>query len=160
VVTATALATDVTETIDVVGTKAAGGACGSAPVGSRGIDAILADARSRLRRLTATEAAAAVADGAVLVDIRPAAQRTANGQIPGALIVERNVLEWRFDPRSEARLPIAGRYDLRVVVFCQQGYTSSLAAAALQEIGLHAATDIDGGIEAWADAGLPFSAPS
>ena len=67
------------------------------------------------------------------------------------------MLEWRFDPRSDARLDIAGRYDLRVIVFCQQGYTSSLAAAALHEIGLHAATDIVGGIEAWAEAGLPFA---
>ena len=129
----------------------------AAPAGSRGIDTILAEARSRLVRLSALDAAAAVRKGAVLVDIRPAAQRAANGHIPGALIVERNVLEWRFDPRSEARLDIAGRYDLRVIVLCQQGYTSSLAAAALQEIGLHDATDIVGGIEAWAEAGLPFA---
>jgi len=127
------------------------------PVGSRGIDTILAAARSRLTRLTALEAAAERAAGALLVDIRPAAQRAANGHIPGALIVERNVLEWRFDPRSDARLPVAGRYDLRLIVFCQQGFTSSLAAAALQDLGLHAATDIDGGIEAWIAAGLDYS---
>jgi rhodanese-related sulfurtransferase len=127
------------------------------PVGSRGIDTILAEARSRLSRVTALEAAAERATGALLVDIRPAAQRAANGHIPGALIVERNVLEWRFDPRSDARLPVAGRYDLRVIVFCQQGFTSSLAAVALQDLGLHAATDIDGGIEAWIDAGLDYS---
>jgi rhodanese-related sulfurtransferase len=128
------------------------------PVGSRGIDTILAEARSRLTRLSALEAAAERATGALLVDIRPAAQRAANGHIPGALVVERNVLEWRFDPRSDARLPVAGGYDLRVIVFCQQGFTSSLAAAALQDLGLHAATDIDGGIEAWIDAGLDYAA--
>lgn len=128
-----------------------------APSGSRGIDAILADARSRLTRVSALAAAEEFAGGAVLVDIRPVAQRVAHGHIPGALTVERNVLEWRFDPRSDARLPVADRYDLRVIVFCQQGYTSSLAAAALQEIGLRAATDIDGGIEAWIEAGLPYA---
>jgi rhodanese-related sulfurtransferase len=94
---------------------------------------------------------------AVLVDIRPAAQRASEGSIPGALIVERNVLEWRFDPRSDARLPIADRYDLPVVVFCSEGYTSSLAAASLQDLGLHRATDLDGGFQAWKRAGLPVS---
>jgi rhodanese-related sulfurtransferase len=125
------------------------------PAGSRGIDAILNEARSRLRRVSAAEAGAEQAHGAVLVDIRPLAQRRTHGQIPGALIVERNVLEWRFDPRSDARLACAGRYDLRVIVLCQQGYTSSLAAAALQDLGLAAATDLDGGFEAWQAAGLP-----
>jgi rhodanese-related sulfurtransferase len=123
----------------------------------RGIDEILAAARSTLRRVSATDAAAEQAAGALLVDIRPIAQRAAHGQIPGALIVERNVLEWRFDPRSDARLDCAGSYDLRVIVYCQQGYTSSLAAAALQDLGLHAATDIDGGYEAWQAAGLRTS---
>ncbi|MEU8005669.1 rhodanese-like domain-containing protein [Catellatospora sp. NPDC049111] len=130
----------------------------AAPAGSRGIDQILAEARARLTRLDATEAAAAQRDGALLVDIRPAAQRAAHGGIPGALIVERNVLEWRFDPRSDARLPQAGRYDLPVVVFCQEGYTSSLAAAALQDLGLHRATDLTGGFAAWQAAGLPVTA--
>lgn len=90
-----------------------------------------------------------------LVDIRPQAQREEFGEIPGALVVERNVLEWRFDPRCEARLAIADRYDLRVIVFCQEGYTSSLAAQALQQLGLLNATDIIGGYKAWKDAGLP-----
>ncbi|MFC7244625.1 rhodanese-like domain-containing protein [Catellatospora aurea] len=130
----------------------------AAPAGSRGIDQILAAARARLTRLDAAEAAAAQRDGALLVDIRPAAQRAAHGGIPGALIVERNVLEWRFDPRSDARLPQAGRYDLPVVVFCQEGYTSSLAAAALQDLGLHRATDLAGGFAAWQTAGLPVTA--
>jgi rhodanese-related sulfurtransferase len=118
----------------------------------RSIDEILADARSRLRRLTPAEAAGH--PGAVLVDIRPAAQRHENGEIPGALVIERNVLEWRFDPRSDARLPIA-RYDLPVVVFCQEGYTSSLAAASLLDLGLADATDLEGGFAAWRAAGLP-----
>ncbi|RKE06455.1 rhodanese-like domain-containing protein [Catellatospora citrea] len=129
-----------------------------APAGSRGIDEILAEARTRLARLDAAQAAAAQGDGALLVDIRPAAQRAAHGGIPGALIVERNVLEWRFDPRSDARLPVAGSYDLPVVVFCQEGYTSSLAAAALQDLGLHRATDLAGGFAAWQAAGLPVTA--
>jgi len=126
-----------------------------APPGSRSIDDILAESRSRLRRLTAVQAHRAQRAGAVLVDIRPDLQRQAHGEIPGALIVERNVLEWRFDPRSDARLAIAGRYDLRVVVVCQEGYTSSLAAASLQQLGLHRATDLAGGFAAWRAAGLP-----
>jgi len=88
------------------------------------------------------------------VDIRPAAQRAAEGEVSGALIVERNVLEWRFDPACTARLPQA-RYDLRVIIMCSEGYTSSLAAAALRQLGLRAATDLDGGYRAWAAAGLP-----
>ncbi len=127
-------------------------------VGSRGIDEILAQARSQLRRLTPREAfEARHRDDAVLVDIRPAAQRAAQGGIPDALIVERNVLEWRFDPRSDARLAIADRYDLPVVILCQEGYTSSLAAVALQDIGLCHATDMAGGFAAWRQAGLPSS---
>ncbi|MFC4043859.1 rhodanese-like domain-containing protein [Dactylosporangium siamense] len=122
-------------------------------VTGRSIDDILAAARARLVRLTPDE----VPGDAVLVDIRPAAQRAAEGEIPGALIVERNVLEWRFDPRSDARLPIADRYDLPVVVFCSEGYTSSLAAAALQDLGLHRATDLAGGFQAWKRAGLPVA---
>lgn len=119
------------------------------------IDQILAEARARLDRLDPAAARRARADGAVLVDIRPVAQRLASGQIPGALVVERNVLEWRFDPASDARLPVADRYDLPVVVYCEEGYTSSLAAASLQELGLFRATDLVGGIAAWRAAGLP-----
>jgi rhodanese-related sulfurtransferase len=91
------------------------------------------------------------------VDIRPEAQRAREGSIPGALIVERNVLEWRFDPKSEARLQIATSYDVQIIVFCSEGYTSSLAAAALQELGLWRATDIEGGFQGWLTAGLPTS---
>ena len=125
-----------------------------APPGSRGIDQILDEARARLRRLTPEEAHRVVEDGGVLVDIRPAAQRAAEGEVPGALVIERNVLEWRFDPRSDARLPQAS-YDLRVVVMCSESYTSSLAAAALQDLGLHQATDLEGGFKAWQASGLP-----
>jgi rhodanese-related sulfurtransferase len=121
------------------------------------IDQMLASARDRLARVDPGQASREVAAGAVLVDIRPQAQRAAEGEIPGALIIERNVLEWRLDPASSARLPEAG-YDLRVIVFCSEGYTSSLAAAALQELGLHRATDLDGGFWAWQRAGLPVTA--
>jgi rhodanese-related sulfurtransferase len=126
----------------------------SAPPGSRSIDQVLAEARARLDRFSPLQASRAAREGAVLVDIRPAAQRAAEGEIPGALIVERNVLEWRFDPASDARLPQAG-YDLRVIVVCSEGYTSSLAAAALQDLGVGHATDLDGGFRAWQAAGLP-----
>ena len=121
----------------------------------RTIDEVLAGARSRLRRLTPHEAREAVAAGALLVDIRPERQRAAEGEIPGALTIERNVLEWRFDPASDARLPIA-HHDLHVVVVCSEGYTSSLAAASLQDLGVHRATDLAGGFLAWRAAGLPW----
>ena len=130
------------------------------PTGARSIDEILADARRRLHRLDPEAGHLAHRRGALLVDIRPAAQRAASGSIPGALVIERNVLEWRFDPRCEARLPVADRYDLPVIVFCQEGYTSSLAAAALQDLGLHLATDIVGGFVAWRAAGLPAFGPT
>ncbi|GAA0473217.1 hypothetical protein Ade02nite_86630 [Paractinoplanes deccanensis] len=125
------------------------------PPGSLGITEILANARARLTRVTPQEAQAALTRGAVLVDIRPAAQRAEHGEIPGAVVIERNVLEWRLDPRSDARLPFARSYDLEVIVTCQEGYTSSLAAAALQDLGLHRATDLAGGYAAWRAAGLP-----
>jgi len=126
----------------------------SAPPGSRTIDQLLVAAREQLDRVNPQQAADAAAAGALLVDIRPAAQRAEEGEIPGAMIVERNVLEWRFDPASDARVPQAS-YDLRVIVFCSAGYTSSLAAAALQELGVRQATDLDGGFQAWKAAGLP-----
>jgi rhodanese-related sulfurtransferase len=125
-----------------------------APPGSRSIDQLLAAARERLDRVGPLGASRAAREGAVLVDIRPAAQRAAEGEIPGALIVERNVLEWRFDPASDACLPQAS-YDLQVIVVCSEGYTSSLAAAALQDLGIRGATDLDGGFQAWQAAGLP-----
>ena len=118
------------------------------------IDAMLDAARERLVRLSAAEIPAALARGAVLVDIRPAAQRAIEGEFPGALVVERNVLEWRCDPTSEARLPQATSVDVELVVLCSQGYTSSLAAAALQDLGLYRATDVIGGYRALVDEGL------
>jgi rhodanese-related sulfurtransferase len=124
-------------------------------VGARSIDELLADARARIARVTPHRAAAGVAAGALLVDIRPAAQRAREGEVPGALVVERNVLEWRFDPASDARLPVATGYDVEVIVLCSEGYTSSLAADALRSLGLHRATDVIGGFSAWAALGLP-----
>ena len=129
------------------------------PSGARTIDEILASARTRLIRVTPRQAFAELSGGAVLVDIRPAAQRAAQGEIPGSTIVERNHLEWRLDPFSEARLPWVTGYDHRVIVFCVDGYTSSLAAAALLDLGLHRATDVIGGYRAWVAEGLP-SAPA
>jgi len=136
------------------------GSCPLPPPGSRGIDEILAAARRRLRRLDPEQAHLAHREGALLVDIRPAGQRAAHGTVPGALHVERNVLEWRFDPRCPARLPEAVGYDVPVVILCQEDYTSSLAAAALQDLGLHRATDVVGGFVAWRLAGLPTLGPT
>ena len=119
-----------------------------APPTRRTIADVLETARRRLERLAPAEALAATDAGAVLVDIRPAAQRAEHGELPGALIIERNVLEWRFDPASEAALPQAD-YDLQVIICCQEGYTSSLAAAALQDLGVRRATDVVGGQSAW-----------
>ncbi|MEU1888789.1 rhodanese-like domain-containing protein [Micromonospora sp. WMMD987] len=134
--------------------------CPAPPPGSRGIDEILAEARNRLRRLDPEQAHLAHRGGALMVDIRPAAQRAAHGTVPGARVIERNVLEWRLDPRCPARLTEAVDYDLPVLVICQEGYTSSLAAAALQDIGLHRATDVVGGFVAWRIAGLPALGPT
>lgn len=118
------------------------------------IDAILVAARSRLRRLDAAEVPAALRRGAQLVDIRPAAQRAAEGAVPAALLIERNVLEWRCDPTSDARLPQAKDDDVEWVILCSEGYTSSLAAVALHDLGLHRATDVIGGYHALASAGV------
>jgi rhodanese-related sulfurtransferase len=120
------------------------------------VDELLADARSALDRVGPAQAAAAVRDGALLVDIRPAAQRAAEGEIPGALVVERNHLEWRLHPGSDARVGAAAAGQ-RWVVVCSEGYTSSLAAHALNSIGVPA-TDVVGGFAAWAASGLPTSA--
>lgn len=114
------------------------------------IDVVLRSARRRLRRLPAAEVPDALRRGAVLVDIRPQAQRLREGEIPGALVIERNVLEWRCDPTSQARLPEAVGDDVAWVIVCSEGYTSSLAAAALLDIGLHRATDVIGGYHALA----------
>jgi rhodanese-related sulfurtransferase len=128
------------------------------PAGARSIDQLLADARSRLRRLSPREAHDAVTGGAPLVDIRPGWQRADEGEVPGALLIERNHLEWRFDPECEARVPQATGYDVQVIVLCSEGYTSSLAADALRSLGLARATDVIGGFHAWAADGLPVRA--
>jgi rhodanese-related sulfurtransferase len=114
----------------------------------RTIDEVLAEARSRLKRLAAHELSAALRRGAILVDIRPAAQRAREGELPEALVIERNVLEWRCDPASDARLPQAVDHDVEWVILCSEGYTSSLAAASLQNLGLWRATDVVGGYQA------------
>lgn len=124
----------------------------------RSIDEILQAARQRLHRLDPVAARDAMRDGAILVDTRPQALRQAQGSVPGALVVERNVLEWRFDPRSDARLPEATGYDVHLIIMCSEGYASSLAAASLQDLGLHNATDLIGGFLAWAKAGLAVQA--
>jgi len=121
--------------------------------GSR-IDARLAAARERLTRIDPATAAQRHATGHVLVDIRPRDQRRIQGEIPGSIVVERNVLEWRLDPTSDARI-VDIDATTPVIVFCQQGYTSSLAASDLLELGRPDVTDIDGGYEAWRAAGLP-----
>lgn len=120
-----------------------------------GIARVLAAARGRLDRVEPADAAAELETDARLVDIRPGWQRLDEGTIPGALVIERNHLEWRLDPTSDARVPEATDHDRRWIVVCSQGYTSSLAAAALLDLGLHRATDVVGGFEAWAAAGLP-----
>ena len=126
-------------------------------IATRGVDAVLARARSGLRRLDPHQARAAVAGGALLVDTRTESQRRVQGELPGALVIDRTVLEWRLDPASPHRIPEATGYDRHVIVVCRQGYSSSLAAAGLQAVGLHRATDLVGGVEAWLAAGLPVT---
>ncbi|MGX7681142.1 rhodanese-like domain-containing protein [Jatrophihabitans sp. DSM 45814] len=120
------------------------------------VDDLLADARSRFVRVSVPETVQALRDGARLVDIRPAWQRAQEGEIPGSLIVERNHLEWRLHPASAARLPWASPGQ-RWIVLCSEGYTSSLAAAALVSLGVPA-TDLIGGLHAWREAGLAVTA--
>jgi rhodanese-related sulfurtransferase len=127
----------------------------SLPAGAPGIDELIAEARSGLVRLRPEAALAALTDGAVIVDIRPLEQRIVEGEVPGAIIIGRNVLEWRLDPRSDARIPALARADARVIVMCSQGYASTLAAASLRRLGLAGVTDLDGGFQAWQAAGLP-----
>jgi len=112
------------------------------------IDKVLDDARARLDRLQAKDVPAALQRGAVLVDIRPQAQRDREGHVPDALVIERNVLEWRCDPTSDAKIPEAVGDDVEWVVLCSEGYTSSLAAASLIDLGLHRSTDVVGGYHA------------
>ncbi|MEU4800502.1 rhodanese-like domain-containing protein [Streptomyces sp. NPDC023327] len=122
-----------------------------------GIDALLERVRRDLDRVTPQEAYALSEDGGLLVDIRYAALRERDGLIPGALVVERNELEWRLDPQGSHRAPEATGHDLRAVVICNEGYASSLAAASLRQLGLRHATDLIGGFQAWRASGLPVT---
>jgi rhodanese-related sulfurtransferase len=117
------------------------------PPARKTVDTLLDDARGRLMRLDPHQAHAA--DGALLIDIRSETQRAADGVVPGAICVPRNVVEWRCDPRSPAHHPHLGGFDRPLIVVCEQGYQSSLAAATLQQLGFHRATDVVGGVEAW-----------
>jgi rhodanese-related sulfurtransferase len=117
----------------------------------------MAAARSRLRRVEPAEVAAELERGAVLVDIRSDAQRAAGGLLPNAVFIARNVLEWRCDPASEWRDPAVSDPSRRVILICEEGYQSSLAAATLQDLGLPDATDVVGGFLAWRAAGLPVT---
>lgn len=121
----------------------------------RTIDELLAEVRARIDRYEPAEAAERVAAGALLVDTRSAALRAEQGAIPGALVVERNVLEWRLDPSSEWRLPEITGYDVEVLVICAEGFSSSLVADTLRTLGLSRSADVAGGVEAWIAAGLP-----
>ncbi|HEY4398123.1 MAG TPA: rhodanese-like domain-containing protein [Acidimicrobiia bacterium] len=119
------------------------------------VEQLLDEARARLRRVSPAEAADAQAAGALVVDTRPAAQRESEGEMPGAVVIERNVLEWRLDPASPDHIPEITGHDQVVVVVCSEGYSSSLAAATLQDMGFRNATDVAGGFQAWKAAGLP-----
>ena len=115
----------------------------------RSIEEILAEARARLDRIEPAQLAGEQAGGALIVDIRPAEQRSRDGALPGAVVIDRNVLEWRLDPSCEHRIQEAADYDTRIVVVCNEGYQSSLAAAQLRALGLRRATDLIGGFQAW-----------
>ena len=127
---------------------------------TRTVDELVDAARASLQRVTPAEAHAAVAQGAVLVDTRPSELRARDGTIPGALVIDRNVLEWRLDPSGSHHVPEIMSHDQHVILFCDEGYASSLAARSLQELGLHNATDLVGGIQAWKAAGFPIDAPT
>ena len=113
------------------------------------VDRLLEDARRDLARVEPEQLAAEVAAGALVVDIRPSEARVPEGELPGALVVDRNVLEWRLDPTAEDRLPEADDPDRRVILVCNEGYASSLAAETLRRMGLSRATDLVGGYRAW-----------
>ena len=120
-----------------------------------GVEEVLAASRAGVDRLTPDQTVAAMRRGALLVDTRTETQRREQGELPDALVIDRTVLEWRLDPACAFRIKEAVDYDVVVVVACRQGYSSSLAAASLRSVGLHRATDLAGGVEAWLEAGLP-----
>ena len=119
------------------------------------VEELLAHARARLDRRRPPEAHAEMAAGACLVDIRGESQRAADGVVPGARFIPRNVLEWRLDPASAHRDPELAERGRRIILMCNEGYQSSLAAANLKRLGFDRATDLAGGFQAWRDAGLP-----
>ena len=123
------------------------------------VDDLLIRARSGLHRLDPTSAFCAVRGGAILIDTRPEWQRRANGEIPGAVVIERNHLEWRCAPSCPSRVPEVTCHEVTLNICCDEGYSSSLAAASLQALGLHQATDLVGGFRAWRAAGLPVAIP-
>jgi rhodanese-related sulfurtransferase len=120
-----------------------------------GVADLLAQARAGAQRKSPHDTQRAVAAGALLIDTRTDVQRSAQGDLPGAIVIDRTVLEWRLDPASPDHIPEATSYDREIIVVCRQGYSSSLAAASLRSLGLHRATDLIGGVEAWLEAGLP-----
>ncbi|MFG1710346.1 rhodanese-like domain-containing protein [Nonomuraea sp. M3C6] len=124
------------------------------------VDRLLARTLAGLHRLHPAEAWAAVRRGGMIADTRPESQRRAAGEIPGAVVIERNHLEWRLDPTCEFRIPEATSHDIHWIVICAEGYSSSLAAAVLRELGLYNATDVIGGFDAWVEAGLPTLRPA
>ena len=115
----------------------------------RTIDALLEDARAQLVRVEPDQLATEIQSGALVVDIRPVEQRQRDGALPGAVVIDRNVLEWRLDPMSPHRISDATGYEQRIIVVCNEGFSSSLAAATLQDLGLHRATDLIGGYQKW-----------
>jgi rhodanese-related sulfurtransferase len=127
------------------------------PAGACSIDELLERVRGRIERVEPREVPARLAAGALLVDTRPVEQRERDGEVPGAVVVDRNVLEWRLDPSSPWRIPEVTGYDLEVIVLCNQGYSSSLVADTLRSLGLRRAADVIGGFEAWAALGLPVA---
>ncbi|WP_422116765.1 rhodanese-like domain-containing protein [Brachybacterium sp. UNK5269] len=123
-----------------------------------GIDEILAASRRGIQRIAPGELPALQEQGAHVIDIRTAATRGTEGHIPGATVIERLVLEWRLDPRSADRLEQGPDYDDLVVVVCNEGFYSSLAARDLRDLGFHRATDLVGGFRGYREAGLPAAA--
>jgi len=117
--------------------------------GRRTIDDLVAQCRARLERVAPTDVSAEQRAGALVIDVRPADQRERDGLLPGAIIVDRNVLEWRLDPARPHRIEQVTGYDQRIILVCNEGYSSSLAAATLHDLGLHRATDLIGGYQAW-----------
>ena len=123
------------------------------------MDQLLSEARGGLERLGPRAAAAAISTGALMVDIRSELQRERDGLVPGAVFVARNVLEWRCDPACPSCDERLADLDRQLILMCDEGYQSSLAAATLQRLGFQWATDLTGGFQAWRDAGLPVSPP-